>query len=205
MGMSGRALLRGARSTSRLRDDEDRSDKSSVSSQDSEMAPLIGDKMLVKEEIKQEVTDEIDFDMTTDFSLENIIEKAEGRVLDKKVSSSSSQKGSNSSRTKMVRKAAKEPSDKLVKDDLKLEETELTEKTSIVENVKEEPKEIAKEKKTKNVDRMKTRPRRDSSSSLVAAAELKAKKDEICDKPTKSKGESSSSVNKKEKEIFTTA
>merc|ERR1711913_29776 len=118
------------------------------------MTPPVADKEMVKEEIKQEIQDEIDFDITSPYSLENIIEKAEVRGPEKKASSSS-KRGSNSSRTKIVKKIPKEPLDKVVKDDLKLEETELAEKICIVETIKEEPKEAVKEKKTKNVDRMK--------------------------------------------------
>ena len=128
---SGRPLMRGVRTGSKVKE-EDGSDKSSVSSQEG------GDTLMKKDE----VCDEIDLDA----------EKQKTDPEEKKV------------------KKTPQVIDKIIKEEVLDEETEIFDASKKGKDVKG--------KKGKE-ERMLTRPRRDSSSSLAAATELKAKKDEI--------------------------
>ena len=160
---SGRPLMRGVRVSSKVRE-EDGSDKSSIGSQEETgAAPLKTSAVLNK---KDEVCDEIDLDLATKPKSESTEEK---RVKQKVVSSGSAG---------VV--------DKIIKD-----ESQEDEETEIFDSSKK-VKEGKQGKKVKE-ERMLTRPRRDSNSSLAAATELKAKKDEI--------GESSKMKKESKKEI----
>ena len=152
---SGRPLMRGVRTGSKVKD-EDGSDKSSVSSQES------GD--LVTGVKKDEVCDEIDLD--------GVKQKPDSEE-----------------------KKPKKPVsvvDKIIKDEPLDEETEIF-------DTSKKGKEV-KSKKVKE-ERMLTRPRRDSSSSLAAATELKAKKDEIGESSKSSRKEPKKEVKKVPKEV----
>ena len=127
---SGRPLMRGVRTGSKVKE-EDGSDKSSVSSQE-------GGDLLVK---KEDVCDEIDLDGDKQKS-----EPEEKRKIPQIIET------------------------KIIKDEALDEETEIFDASKKGKDIKG--------KKGKE-ERMLTRPRRDSSSSLAAATELKAKKDEI--------------------------
>ena len=129
---SGRPLVRGVRTGSKVKDEDD---KSSVSSQEG------GDLSTPSAIKKEDCCDEIDLDKPKPETEEKKIKKTVSNVIDK-----------------------------IVKDEPLEEEVEIFENSR---KVKE-----AKGKKGKE-ERMLTRPRRDSSSSLAAATELKAKKDEI--------------------------
>ena len=128
---SGRPLMRGVRTGSKVKE-EDGSDKSSVSSQEG------GDAITKKEEL----CDEIDLDA----------DKQKSDPEEKKV------------------KKNPQVIEKIFNEEALDEETEIFDASKKVKDVKG--------RKGKE-ERMLTRPRRDSSSSLAAATELKAKKDEI--------------------------
>ena len=138
---SGRPLVRGVRTGSKVKDEDD---KSSVSSQEGGDMQSPGGK-------KEEICDEIDLDGV----------KQKPEVEEKK-----------------MKKTVSAVVDKIVKDEPLEEEVEIFDNSKRVKEVKG--------KKGKE-ERMLTRPRRDSSSSLAAATELKAKKDEMGDslKPRK--------------------
>ena len=129
---SGRPLVRGVRSGSKIKE-EDISDRSSISSQESGEV-----------KIKEEIYDEIDLDGV----------KSKSQPDEKKV------------------KKTVNVVDKIIKDEPLDEEVEIFDQSKKF-------KDSFKAKKGKEEVRMLTRPRRDSSSSLAAASELKAKKDEI--------------------------
>ena len=136
---SGRPLVRGVRVGSKAKEDETGgvSDRSSISSQEGSEGPSGVKKEKI--EIKEELLDEIDFDVK-------------------------SQKSDTEKKVVKKEKIKDEPLD---------EETEIT--YDRAEKVKET------KKKTKEDIRMTTRPRRDSTSSLSAAVELKAKKEDLGD------------------------
>ena len=131
---SGRPLVRGVRTGSKVRDEDDKSSVSSQEGGDITASPAVAIK-------KEEFCDEIDLDKPKPETEEKKIKKTVSNVIDK-----------------------------IVKDEPLEEEVEIF-------DASKRGKE-AKGKKGKE-ERMLTRPRRDSSSSLAAATELKAKKDEI--------------------------
>merc|ERR1712029_390681 len=96
-------------------------------------------------------------------------------------------KQKSDSEEKKVKKSSI-PVEKIVKDE------PLEEETEIFDTSKKSLKESNKGKKAKE-ERMLTRPRRDSSSSLAAATELKAKKDEIGE-PSKPRKDSKKEMKK---------
>jgi len=136
---SGRPLVRGVRVGSKAKEEETGgvSDRSSISSQEGSEGPSGVKKEKI--EIKEELLDEIDFDVK-------------------------SQKSDTEKKVVKKEKIKDEPLD---------EETEIT--YDRAEKVKET------KKKNKEDIRMTTRPRRDSTSSLSAAVELKAKKEDLGD------------------------
>ena len=151
---SGRPLVRGVRTGSKVKDEDD---KSSVSSQE-------GGDLQSPAGKKEEICDEIDLD--------GVKQKPEAEE-------------------KKPKKTVSAVVDKIAKEEPLEEEVEIFDNSKRVKEVKG--------KKGKE-ERMLTRPRRDSSSSLAAATELKAKKDEMVGESLKLRKSESKKEIKKVKE-----